>query len=90
MGDTQAKSVVKRTVRGVVISSDMDKTIVVKIERLVRHPMYKKYVRRHTKFYAHDENNEARAGDTVEISMTRPLSKLKRWRLKEVVDRKVD
>ncbi len=75
----------RRTVRGVVISDAMDKTIVVRVERLVMHPRYKKYIRRHTKYYAHDEQNSAKTGDKVEIAMTRPLSKSKRWRLLEVV-----
>ncbi len=75
----------RRTVQGIVISDAMDKTIVVRVERLVMHPRYKKYIRRHTKYYAHDEQNSAKTGDKVEISMTRPLSKSKRWRLLEVV-----
>ena len=75
----------RRTVRGVVISDAMDKTIVVRVERLVMHPRYKKYIRRHTKYYAHDEQNSAKTGDKVEIATTRPLSKSKRWRLLEVV-----
>ena len=75
----------RRTVRGVVISDRMDKTIVVRVERLVMHPRYKKYIRRHTKYYAHDEQNSAKNGDNVEIALTRPLSKSKRWRLLEVV-----
>lgn len=74
-----------RTVRGVVESAKQDKTIVIRVERLVMHPLYKKYVRRHTKYYAHDEQNQANEGDTVEIYPTRPLSKLKRWRLGEIV-----
>ncbi len=64
----------------------MDKTIVVRVERLVMHPMYKKFMRRFTKYHAHDENNAAHPGDTVEISEARPLSKKKRWRLVEVVE----
>lgn len=75
----------RRTVRGVVVSAKMDKTIVVQTERQVMHPKYKKYMRRHTKYYAHDEANTARPGDTVEISQTRPLSRLKRWRLLSVL-----
>ncbi len=75
----------RRTVRGTVVSDKMDKTVVVQVERLVMHPMYKKFVRRFTKYYAHDESNNAHIGDTVEISETRPLSKKKRWRLVEVV-----
>ncbi|MGE3163356.1 MAG: 30S ribosomal protein S17 [Planctomycetota bacterium] len=73
------------TVRGVVVSDKMDKTIVVRIERLVLHPKYKKFVRSHTKYYAHDEENEAHVGDVVDISQTHPISKSKRWRLREVV-----
>lgn len=75
----------KRTVRGLVVSAKQNKTLVVKVERLVVHPRYKKYVRKFTKYYAHDEENKAQEGDTVEIVQTRPLSKLKRWRLTEIV-----
>lgn len=70
---------------GIVHSAAMDKTIVVRVERRVMHPVYKKYVRRFTKLYAHDEKNEARAGDVVEVVFTRPLSRLKRWRLGRVM-----
>ena len=77
----------RRTVRGIVVSDKMNKTIVVRCERLVMHQRYKKYIRRFTKYYAHDENNAARVGDTVELSMSRPLSKLKRWRLLEVTEK---
>ena len=76
---------VKRTVRGVVVSNSMDKTIVVKTERLVPHTKYRKFVRRHTKYYAHDEANTARVGDFVELVLTRPLSKKKRWLLDSVI-----
>ena len=72
---------------GVVTSAKMQKTIVVKVTRLVQHPLYKRVVRISNKFYAHDESNEARPGDTVRIVETRPLSKLKRWRLAEIVAR---
>jgi len=72
---------------GVVRSAKMRKTIVVEAERLERHPKYGKYVRRTTRYYAHDETNRAREGDRVEIVATRPLSKLKRWRLARVVER---
>lgn len=75
----------KRTVRGLVVSAKQDKTLVVKVERLVVHPRYKKYVRKFTKYYAHDEDNKAQEGDTVELVQTRPLSKLKRWRLTEIL-----
>jgi len=72
--------------RGVVVSSAMDKTIVVRVETLKAHPRYKKIIRRSTKFHAHDERNEANIGDVVRIVETRPLSKTKRWRLAEVVE----
>jgi small subunit ribosomal protein S17 len=63
----------------------MDKTVVVLVNRQVKHPVYKKYIRRRAKFMAHDEKNLARMGDTVEIIQSRPLSKLKRWRLIKVI-----
>lgn len=72
---------------GKVVSDKMDKTIVVAIETLVRHPLYGKSIKRTTKFKAHDENNECRIGDRVRIMETRPLSKDKRWRLVEVMER---
>jgi small subunit ribosomal protein S17 len=72
---------------GKVVSDKMDKTIVVAIETKVRHPLYGKTVNRTTKFKAHDENNDAKVGDTVRIMETRPLSKDKRWRLVEVMER---
>jgi small subunit ribosomal protein S17 len=72
---------------GVVVSDKMDKTVVVAVDRLVRHPLYKKVVRKTSKFYAHDENNECRIGDIVEIMETRPLSKLKRWRIVRIIQR---
>ena len=73
---------------GVVTSARMEKTIVVKVTRLVQHSFYRRVVRVMKKFYAHDENREARAGDTVRIVETRPLSKQKRWRLAEIIARK--
>ena len=72
---------------GVVTSAKMEKTIVVKVTRKTQHPLYARVVRSNKKYYAHDEKREARVGDTVRIVSTRPLSKLKRWRLKEVVAR---
>ena len=72
---------------GEVISNKMTKTIVVRVERRFPHPKYKKVVTDYKKFYAHDEKAEAKVGDTVRIEETRPLSKLKRWRLVAVVDR---
>ena len=76
-----------RTLTGRVISDKMDKTITVLVERKVKHPLYKKYVRRSTKMHVHDENNECRTGDVVDIEECRPLSKSKSWRLHKVVTR---
>ena len=72
---------------GIVTSDKMDKTITVSIERKVKHPIYGKFVKQTKKFKAHDEKNDAKPGDTVRIMETRPLSKTKRWRLVEVVER---
>jgi small subunit ribosomal protein S17 len=72
--------------RGVVVSSAMDKTIVVKVDVIKQHPRYKKVVRRSVKFHAHDEQNSANVGDVVRIVETRPLSATKRWRLAEIVE----
>jgi small subunit ribosomal protein S17 len=77
----------RKTKTGRVVSDKMDKTIVVSVERLARHPLYKRVVRLTTKFKAHDETNDARVGDTVRIEESRPLSATKRWRLIEVVAR---
>jgi small subunit ribosomal protein S17 len=77
----------RKTKVGRVVSDRMDKTIVVSVARLARHPLYKRVVRLTTKFKAHDEANEARVGDTVLIEESRPLSATKRWRLVEVVQR---
>ena len=76
----------KRTVTGKVVSDKMDKSITVAIERKVKHPMYGKYMSRTTKLMAHDENNEAKAGDTVTLSECRPRSKRKAWELVNVVE----
>ena len=72
---------------GLVVSDKMDKTIVVQVERRMKHPMYGKYVKKSSKFAAHDEKNECNMGDTVRIMETRPLSKSKCWRLVEIVER---
>ena len=78
----------RRKVRvGVVVSDAMDKTVLVRIDRKMRHPLYKKTVARSMKLAAHDENNEARVGDTVRVMEIRPLSKTKRWRLVGIVER---
>ncbi len=72
---------------GEVVSDKMDKTIVVAVKRQVKHPIYGKFIKKTSKFLAHDERNEARVGDTVRIMETRPLSRRKRWRLVEIVER---
>ncbi len=74
-----------RSLTGVVTSDKMDKTIVVKIERKVKHALYGKYIRRSTKFHVHDENNDAKEGDTVMFTECRPYSKSKHWKLLKVV-----
>ena len=71
---------------GTVVSDAMDKTVVVSVDRLVKHKLYKKYMKRSKKYYAHDENNISKKGDTVEIRATKPLSKLKRWRISKLVN----
>jgi small subunit ribosomal protein S17 len=81
---TPEKKAVRKTRVGVVVSDKMSKTIVVKVERRVPHPQFKKIVRRSTKFFAHDETEQAKEGDKVLIAETRALSKLKRWELIEV------
>ena len=89
MTETAAKTRENRrkTFEGVVQSNMMNKTIVVRVERLVKHRTYGKYVKRTTKLYAHDEENTCKIGDKVLVMSTRPLSKLKRWRLVEVIER---
>jgi len=83
-----AAETLKRKVRvGKVISEKMNKTIVVAIERYVKHPLYHKYLKRTSKLYVHDEKNDAHEGDVVRVMETRPISRLKRWRVKEIVER---
>ena len=77
----------RRRITGVVTSNKMTKTVVVRVERRFPHPRFKKVVTGYTKFYAHDEKSEAKVGDRVRIEETRPMSKLKRWRLVAVVER---
>jgi small subunit ribosomal protein S17 len=77
----------RKTKVGRVVSDKMDKTIIVSVERLTRHPLYKRVIRASSKFAAHDELNAARVGDTVRIEESRPLSRTKRWRLVEVISR---
>jgi small subunit ribosomal protein S17 len=76
-----------RTVNGRVVSNKMDKTVTVAVERLVRHPLYGKFIRRTTKLHAHDENNECQPGDWVAVEECRPLSKSKSWRLVKILER---
>ncbi len=78
---------VMRTVVGSVVSDKMDKTVTIKIERKVPHPIYRKYVRRSTKIHAHDENNECNVGDLVMVEECRPMSKSKSWRLVKVLEK---
>ncbi len=75
----------KRQVAGVVVSNQMNKTVIVAVERLVKHRIYQKYVKRQTKFAAHDETNSCQTGDTVQITESRPLSRTKRWRVSKIV-----
>ena len=79
----------RKTQTGIVISNKMDKTVVVQVDRLVKHPTYKKYVRRRAKYTAHDENNACQMGDRVLIRETRPLSKTKRWQVSQIVEKAV-
>ena len=86
MSETKA---VERTLTGKVVSNSRDKTIAVLVERKVRHPIYKKYIKRSTKVHAHDEKNECGLGDVVKVSESKPFSKTKNWALVEVVEKYV-
>ena len=77
----------KRLIQGVVVGDQMEKTVVVRTERLVKHGVFHKYVRRHVKYKAHDERNECRMGDKVVIVESRPISKEKRWRVQEILEK---
>lgn len=77
----------RKTRVGKVVSSKMDKTVVIAVVRMVKHPLYKKYIKRTTRLYAHDETNDVREGDTIRVVETRPLSRLKCWRVQEVITR---
>jgi len=79
----------RKTVVGVVISDKMDKTVVVESNRLVKHPVYKKQVKRRARYKAHDEKNQCKLGDKVLIVGTRPLSRHKRWRVREIIEERV-
>jgi len=86
-GEKAAGRGIRKTRVGTVVSDRMDKTVVVRVERVVLHPVYKKYTRRRAQYKAHDEKNECRVGDRVEIIETRPLSKEKRWRVFRLIER---
>lgn len=77
----------RRVLIGTVVSDKMEKTVSVSVERRVKHPVYKKYIRKIAKLKAHDENNQSRVGDRVKIIETRPLSKQKRWRVQEILEK---
>ncbi|NDY72339.1 30S ribosomal protein S17 [Desulfobacter hydrogenophilus] len=79
----------KKELIGLIVSDKMDKSVVVRVERFVQHKVYKKYIKRYKKYHAHDEPNECRIGDEVKIIETRPLSKLKRFRVTEIVKKAV-
>ena len=81
------KRALRKTRTGVIVSDKMDRSILVAIERKVAHPIYRKYFKKTTKLMAHDENNECKIGDKVKIMETRPLSKRKKWRLLEIVEK---
>lgn len=85
--DTAVADNAQRSQVGRVVSDKMDKTVTVRLERLVKHPLYGKYIRRSSKVHAHDETNDCKEGDTVRISETRPTSKSKAWQVIEVVER---
>src|SRR5437773_9652872 len=90
MSETNTSRVHRKERVGEVISNKMSKTIIVRVERRLPHPKFRKVVTHYNKFYAHDEKGEAKPGDRVRIEETRPLSKTKRWRLVEVVERNTD
>ena len=80
---------IRRQLIGTVVSDKMEQTAVVQVERLVKHPMYKKYIRRRNKFAAHDKDNRCSIGDRVMITESRPISKLKRWRVTDILEKAV-
>jgi len=84
-GDTERGE--RKVMQGKVTSNKMQKTVVVQVDRKVKHPLYEKFVSKRTKLYAHDEKNEAKVGDVVEVAQTRPLSKLKSWRVVRIVQK---
>jgi small subunit ribosomal protein S17 len=87
MTENTEKRAGRKVMRGVVVSDKMTKTRVVSVDHVISHAVYSKTLRRNRKFYAHDEGNESKAGDLVEITSTRPLSSLKRWRISRIVEK---
>lgn len=85
--ENNAKRGQRKARTGTVVSNKMNKTVMVLVERLVKHPLYGKYVKKNTKYMAHDEKSECREGDKVKIVETRPLSKLKRWRVTQILEK---
>jgi small subunit ribosomal protein S17 len=83
------KRLLKRQMVGTVVSDKMDKTVIVLVERLVKHRLYNKYIKRRAKFAAHDENNASRIGDKVLIIQSSPISRTKKWRVREIVEKAV-
>ena len=79
----------RRQVVGTIVSNKMDKSVVVQVERLVKHPLYKKYIRRRNKYMAHDNENSCQIGDRVLITESRPVSKVKRWRVSRIIEKAV-
>jgi small subunit ribosomal protein S17 len=79
----------RRQVLGTIVSNKMDKTVVVQVERLVKHSLYKKYIRRRNRYMAHDDDNACQIGDRVLITESRPLSKVKRWRVSRIIEKAV-
>jgi small subunit ribosomal protein S17 len=77
----------RRMIKGVVVSNAMDKTVVVRVESMVKHPVFQKYIRRYVKYKAHDEENQCHVGDKVLIVESRPLSRDKRWRMREILEK---
>jgi small subunit ribosomal protein S17 len=87
MEDNGKRALTRQVKVGTVVSSKMDKTVVVQVQKFVTHPLYHRQMKRSSKFAAHDENNECNVGDLVEIRSSRPLSKTKRWRVTEILQR---
>jgi small subunit ribosomal protein S17 len=80
---------IKRQVVGTIVSNKMEKSVIVLVERMVKHPLYHKFIRRRAKFAAHDENNACHIGDKVRITESRPISKTKKWRVSEIIEKAV-